>query len=71
MLFCQAITNAANTLYATKRLIGRKFSDESTKKEATMVPFKIVRCLNFLRFSPWDVLFIRIHPQRPQRRCMD
>lgn len=29
----QAVTNAQNTLYATKRLIGRKFTDEEVKKD--------------------------------------
>lgn len=39
----QAVTNAANTFYATKRLIGRSFDDPQTRKEMDMVPFKIVR----------------------------
>ncbi|EFA85858.1 mitochondrial Hsp70 precursor [Heterostelium album PN500] len=39
----QMVTNAANTLFATKRLIGRRFDDPMTKKDMTMVPYKIVR----------------------------
>jgi len=39
----QAVTNPTNTVYATKRLIGRAFDDPQTAKEAAMVPFKIVR----------------------------
>lgn len=39
----QAITNPTNTVYATKRLIGRAFDDAQTQKEAKMVPYKIVR----------------------------
>jgi len=39
----QAVTNSANTVYATKRLIGRAFDDPQTQKEAKMVPYKIVR----------------------------
>ncbi|WIA42182.1 hypothetical protein OEZ86_009446 [Tetradesmus obliquus] len=38
----QAVTNPTNTVYATKRLIGRAFKDEQTQKEAKMVPYKIV-----------------------------
>lgn len=39
----QAITNPQNTLFATKRLIGRTFEDPATQKDLTQVPFKIVR----------------------------
>ena len=42
----QAATNPKNTIFGTKRLIGRKFSDPQTKKEAEMVPFKIVSSNN-------------------------
>ena len=38
----QAVMNPTNTLYATKRLIGRAYDDDITKKEAKMVPYKIV-----------------------------
>lgn len=39
----QAVTNPVNTLYATKRLIGRKFDDPQTQKEMKTVPYKIVK----------------------------
>ena len=39
----QAITNPTNTVYATKRLIGRAFDDAQTQKEMKMVPYKIIR----------------------------
>lgn len=42
----QAVTNPTNTLYATKRLIGRPFDDPQTQKESKMVPYKIVRADN-------------------------
>lgn len=38
----QAVTNSSNTIYASKRLIGRKYSDSEVQKEASMVPFRIV-----------------------------
>jgi molecular chaperone DnaK len=39
----QAVTNAENTLFAIKRLIGRDFSDEDVKRDSGLVPYKIVR----------------------------
>jgi molecular chaperone DnaK (HSP70) len=42
----QAVSNPTNTVYATKRLIGRGFNDPQTQKEAKMVPYKIVRADN-------------------------
>ncbi len=42
----QAVTNAANTLYAVKRLIGRKFDDEVVQRDIKMVPYKIVKAKN-------------------------
>ncbi len=42
----QAITNPQNTLYAVKRLIGRKFEDDVVKRDVGMVPYKIVKAKN-------------------------
>ncbi|MGB0225602.1 MAG: molecular chaperone DnaK [Litorivicinaceae bacterium] len=38
----QSVTNPDNTLFAVKRLIGRKFSDDVVQKDIKMVPYKIV-----------------------------
>ncbi|KAK9787267.1 hypothetical protein WJX73_004110 [Symbiochloris irregularis] len=42
----QAVTNPTNTVFATKRLIGRQFDDAQTQKEMKMVPYKIVKAGN-------------------------
>nr|CAH7736028.1 unnamed protein product [Callosobruchus chinensis] len=42
----QAVTNSANTFYATKRLIGRRFEDEEVKKDMKTVSYKIVKASN-------------------------
>jgi molecular chaperone DnaK len=42
----QAVTNPQNTLFAIKRLIGRKFEDEVVQRDAKMVPYKIARADN-------------------------
>jgi molecular chaperone DnaK len=42
----QAVTNPDNTLFAIKRLIGRRFDDPMTKKDMELVPYNIVRGKN-------------------------
>src|SRR3954453_450382 len=39
----QAVTNPSNTLYAIKRLIGRRYEDPTVAKDKAMVPFEIVK----------------------------
>src|ERR1700746_81820 len=42
----QAVTNPQNTLFAIKRLIGRKFEDEVVQRDIKMVPYKIAKADN-------------------------
>ena len=42
----QAVTNPQNTLFAVKRLIGRKFTDDVVQKDIKMVPYQIVKADN-------------------------
>jgi molecular chaperone DnaK len=42
----QSVTNPENTLYAIKRLIGRRFEDDVVSKDKDMVPFKIIKADN-------------------------
>lgn len=42
----QAVTNPLNTVFAVKRLVGRKFKDDVVQKDITMVPYKIIAADN-------------------------
>ena len=42
----QAVTNAKNTLFAVKRLIGRKFEEKEVQKDIDLMPYKIVKADN-------------------------
>ena len=42
----QAVTNPANTLYAIKRLIGRKFDEDVVQRDIELMPYKIIKAKN-------------------------
>ncbi|MDA8384121.1 MAG: molecular chaperone DnaK [Betaproteobacteria bacterium] len=42
----QAVTNPRNTLFAVKRLIGRRFAEDTVKKDVGLMPYKIVKADN-------------------------
>merc|ERR1712032_1259655 len=42
----QAVTNPENTVFATKRLIGRRFDDPATQKDMKNLPYKVIKAKN-------------------------
>ena len=64
----QAVTNPHNTLFAIKRLIGRKFEDEVVQRDVKMVPYKIAKADNG---DAWvDVQGKKMAPQEISARVL-
>jgi molecular chaperone DnaK len=64
----QAVTNPQNTLFAVKRLIGRKFEDDVVQRDVKMVPYKIVKADNG---DAWvDVQGKKMAPQEISARVL-
>ena len=65
----QAVTNPHNTLFAIKRLIGRKFQDDVVQKDVGMVPYKIAKADNG---DAWiDVNGKKLAPPEIRRVCSE
>ena len=63
----QAVTNPRNTLYAVKRLIGRKFAEKEVQKDIDLMPYSIVAADNG---DAWvSVRDKRSHRRRSAPKC--
>jgi len=64
----QAVTNAKNTLFAVKRLIGRKFEEKEVQKDISLMPYRIVKADNG---DAWvEVRGKKLAPQQPSAEVL-
>jgi molecular chaperone DnaK len=64
----QAVTNAKNTIFAVKRLIGRKFEEKEVQKDIGLMPYKIVKADNA---DAWvEVRGKKLAPQQPSAEVL-
>ena len=64
----QAVTNAKNTLFAVKRLIGRKFEEKEVQKDISLMPYSIVKADNG---DAWvEVRGKKLAPQQPSAEIL-
>jgi molecular chaperone DnaK len=61
------VTNPQNTLFAIKRLIGRRFQDEEVQRDVSIMPYKIIAADNG---DAWlDVKGTKMHHRRSLLKC--
>ena len=65
----QAVTNPTNTLFAIKRLVGRRFNDPIIKKDQDLVPYKIVQAAEPRRLDRGSMARTILRARYPPSSC--